>query len=135
MYQKKREVNKMRVTKLIREYVEKSVKAVYEPKIKAIGVEYQVRKKILNKQLDDLMEQADASARKMIADAGFEIRYGCNYFIQSSGEVYIKELEDENNAKRSALYAEMREKIDDILLNLELGATRAELDEMIKNLA
>lgn len=125
----------MRVTKLIREYVEKSVKAVYEPKIKAIGVEYQVRKKILNKQLDDLMEQADASARKMIADAGFEIRYGCNYFIRDYGEVYIKELEDENNAKRSALYAEMREKIDDILLNLELGATRAELDEMIKNLA
>ena len=125
----------MRVTKLIREYVEKSVNAVYEPKIKAIGVEYQVRKKILNKQLDDLVEQADASARKMIADAGFELRYNRNHFIQSCGDVFIKELEDENGAKRNALYAEMREKIDDILLNLELGATRAELDEMIKNLA
>ena len=125
----------MRVTKLIREYVEKSVNAVYEPKIKAIGVEYQVRKKILNKQLDDLIEQADASARKMITDAGFELRYNRDCFIQSCGDVFIKELEDENGAKRNALYAEMREKIDDILLNLELGATRAELDEMIKNLA
>ena len=37
----------MRVTKLIREYVEKSVKAVYEPKIEAVGEEYQVRKKAL----------------------------------------------------------------------------------------
>lgn len=125
----------MRVTKLIREYVEKSVNAVYEPKIKAIGVEYQVRKKILNKQLNDLIEQADASAIKMIEDAGFELRYNRNCFIQSCGDVFIKELEDENGAKRNALYAEMREKIDDILLNLELGATRAELDEMIKNLA
>lgn len=125
----------MRVTKLIREYVEKSVNAVYEPKIKAIGVEYQVRKKILNKQLDDLIEQADANAKKMIADAGFEIRYCGNYFIRDYGDVYIKELEDEIGVKRNALYAEMREKINDILLNLELGATRAELDEMIKNLA
>ena len=125
----------MRVTKLIREYVEKSVNAVYEPKIKAIGVEYQVRKKILYKQLDDLIEQADANAKKMIADAGFEIRDCDNYFIRNYGDVCIKELEDEIGVKRNALYAEMREKINDILLNLELGATRAELDEMIKNLA
>ena len=125
----------MRVTKLIREYVEKSVNAVYEPKIKAIGVEYQERKETLNKQLDDLVEQADASAKKMIADAGFELRYNRDCFIQSYGSVCIKKLEDENNAKRNALHAEMREKINDILLNLELGATRAELDEMIKNLA
>ena len=125
----------MRVTKLIREYVEKNVNAVYEPKIKAIGVEYQERKETLNKQLDDLVEQADASAKKMIADAGFELRYNRDCFIQSYGSVCIKKLEDENNAKRNALHAEMREKINDILLNLELGATRAELDEMIKNLA
>lgn len=124
----------MRVTKLIREYVEKSVKAVYEPKIEAVGVEYQERKKALNKQLDDLVEQADASAKKMIEDAGFELRYNRNCFIQSYGDVCIKKLEDENGAKRNALHAEMREKINDILLNLELGATRAELDEMIKNL-
>ena len=125
----------MRVTKLIREYVEKSVKAVYEPKIEAVGVEYQERKKALNKQLDDLVEQADASAKKMIEDAGFELRYNRDCFVQSYGSVCIKKLEDENNAKRNALHAEMREKINDILLNLELGATRAELDEMIKNLA
>ena len=125
----------MRVTKLIREYVEKNVNAVYEPKIKAIGVEYQERKETLNKQLDDLVEQADASAKKMIADAGFELRYNRDCFVQSYGNVCIKKLEDENNAKRDALHAEMREKINDILLNLELGATRAELDEMIKNLA
>ena len=125
----------MRVTKLIREYVEKNVNAVYEPKIEAIGVEYQERKETLNKQLDDLVEQANASAKKMIADAGFELRYNRSCFIQSYGSVYIKKLEDENNAKRNALHAEMREKINDILLNLELGATRAELDEMIKNLA
>ena len=125
----------MRVTKLIREYVEKNVNAVYEPKIKAIGGEYQERKETLNKQLDDLVEQADASAKKMIADAGFELRYNRDCFIQSYGSVCIKKLEDENNAKRNALHAEMREKINDILLNLELGATRAELDEMIKNLA
>lgn len=135
MYQKKREVIKMRVTKLIREYVEKSVKAIYEPKIEAVGEEYQARKEALEEQLDDLVKQADVSARKIIADAGFEIRYNRDYFIHGYGGVYIKKLEDENNAKRNALHAEMREKINDILLNLELGATRAELDEMIKNLA
>lgn len=135
MYQKKREVNKMRVTKLIREYVEKSVNAVYEPKIKAVGVEYQERKKALKEQLEAIVEQADASAIKIIEDAGFEIRYNRNCFIQSYGDIFIKELEDENGAKRNALYAEMKEKINDILLNLELGATRAELDEMIKSLA
>lgn len=124
----------MRVTKLIREYVEKNVKAIYEPKIEAVGEEYQARKEALEEQLDDLVKQADVSARKIIADAGFEIRYNRDYFIHSYGGVYIKKLEDENNAKRNALHAEMREKINDILLNLELGATRAELDEMIKNL-
>ena len=125
----------MRVTKLIREYVEKSVKAIYEPKIEAVGEEYQTRKKALEEQLETFVKQADVSARKIIADAGFEIRYNRDCFVQSYGSVCIKKLEDENNAKRNALHAEMREKINDILLNLELGATRAELDEMIKNLA
>ena len=125
----------MRVTKLIREYVEKSVKAVYEPKIKAVGTEYQARKEALKEQLEAFVEQADASAKKMIADAGFELRYNRSYYLQSYGEVCIQALEDENRAKRNALDTEMREKINDILLNLELGATRAELDEMIKNLA
>ena len=124
----------MRVTKLIREYVENSVKAVYEPKIEAVGEEYQARKRALKEQLETFIEQADASAKKMIADAGFEIRYNRDYFIHSYGEVYIKKLEDENGAKRNALHAEMHEKINDILLNLELGATRAELEEMIKNI-
>ena len=124
----------MRVTKLIREYVEKSVKAVYEPKIEAVGEEYQVRKKALKEQLETFVEQAYTNAKKMIAEAGFEIRYSRNHFIQSCGDVYIKKLEDENGAKKNALYAEMDEKINDILLNLELGATRAELEEMIKNL-
>ena len=124
----------MRVTKLIREYVEKSVKEVYEPRIEAVGEEYQTRKKALKEQLETFIEQADASAKKMIADAGFEIRYNRDYFINSYGDVYIKKLEDENGAKKNALYAEMHEKINDILLNLELGATRAELEEMIKNI-
>ena len=124
----------MRVTKLIREYVEKNVKAIYEPKIEAVGEEYQARKKALEEQLETFVKQADVSARKIIADAGFEIRYNRDYYIHSYGSVYIKKLEDEIGAKRNALYAEMQEKINDILLNLELGATRAELEEMIKNL-
>ena len=124
----------MRVTKLIREYVEKNVKAIYEPKIEAVGEEYQTRKKALEEQLETFVKQADVSARKIIADAGFEIRYNRDYFIHSYGGVYIKKLEDEIGAKRNALHAEMCEKINDILLNLELGATRAELEEMIKNL-
>lgn len=124
----------MRVTKLIKEYVEKSVKAIYEPKIKAIGREYEERKEILEKQLETFVEQADETAKKMIVDAGFELRYGREYYIQSYGTIWIKELEDEIWEKKEELKSEMRAKINDILLNLELGATRAELDEMLKNI-
>lgn len=124
----------MRVTKLIREYVEKSVKEVYQPKIASVGEEYQSRKDALEEQLDAFIKQADETAKKMIADAGFELRYNRDYYLQSYGGVYIQELEDENRAKKDALYTEMKEKINDILLNLELGATRAELDEMLKNI-
>lgn len=124
----------MRVTKLIREYVEKSVREVYQPKIDEVGAEYLIRKKALEEQLDAFVKQCDDTAKKMIADAGFEIRYNCNYYISTCSHICNHEIEEENQNKINALRKEMKEKTNDILLNLELGATRAELDEMIRNL-
>lgn len=124
----------MRVTKLIREYVEKSVRAIYEPKIKAIDEECQARKEALKVRLDAFIEQIDTTVMKMFVDAGFEEIYSSKHYLQSYGNTYLYRIEKERIDKTVALTTEMREKVNDILLNLELGATRAELDEMIKNL-
>jgi hypothetical protein len=132
----------MRVTKLIREYVEKTVKAM--PKFKDLTPE-EVAYKEMVKKVDEFRNRMNEELKIFLNTAIGE-------FCEAEGIPNDVEIEPTNyntiianfytaQITAKAHTAEMKRKnsckeaIDEILLNLELGADRKELDEMLKKLA
>lgn len=126
----------MRVTKLIREYVEETVNGIYEPLIKNCDGDYYEKKKEVEKILEKLADEFDAAAKKIIKENGFSIdswddreKTIITYTCYFGNKEYMPILE-----KRRKLRDEKKQKVQDILVNLELGGTKAELDEMLKKI-
>ncbi len=126
----------MRVTKIIREYVQETVNGIYSPIIENCSKDYSKKKNEVEDILEKMVNEFDVAAKKVIKEHGFTINswYGkeehivghtCNF-----GDKEYKSVAD----KRNELRDEKRRKIQDILVSLELGGTKAELDEMLKNL-
>ena len=126
----------MRVTKIIREYVEETINGIYDPIIGNCSKDYSEKKNEVEEILEKMANEFDVAAKKVIKEHGFTINswygkeqhiigYTCNF-----GDEEFKSVSD----KRNELRDEKRRKIQDILVNLELGGTKAELDEMLKNI-
>lgn len=126
----------MRVTKIIREYVEETVNGIYDPIIENCSKDYSEKKNEVEDILEKMVDEFNAAAKKVIKEHGFTIdswngeekhiiNYTCNFGKKEYGSIIDK---------RNELRDEKRRKIQDILVNLELGGTKAELDEMLKNI-
>lgn len=126
----------MRVTKIIREYVEETINGIYSPIIENCSKDYSKKKNEVEDILEKMVDEFNAAAKKVIKEHGFTIdswngeekhiiNYTCNF-----GKKEFESVAD----KRNKLRDEKRRKIQDILVNLELGGTKAELDEMLKNI-
>lgn len=129
----------MRVTKLIREYVVNTVNKAY-PDPDSLLILNEARHRTndavteLNEKVNDYIMSIlpEIQAKHNVPD-DFKMkpRRGVTYVEWSVWNTALekKALEDQRKVNE-----EKRKKKDEILLSLELGATRAELDEMIKNL-
>ena len=133
----------MKVTKLIREYVAEQVMAKY-PETEGEKLYREKLDEIQNK-IDELNNQIKEYALKLCqqanedlgidawADKNDKIHLSSCYCIASSGSynnpyaTNLRTLKNDRNKK-------INDTIKNILVNLELGATKAELDEMLKNL-
>ena len=130
----------MRVTKLIREYVEKKVNESY-PKSVAELV-YEEHGKKINEAITEANEKVYEYAKALAEE--LNIKYGfpsdsnlraCDHYnsitnkYNYDSEVYqaYRKAKDEREKKIEA-------KIEEILLTLELGGSKADLDEMLANI-
>lgn len=130
----------MRVTKLIREYVEKKVKESY-PKT-AAEIAYEEHGKNINHVITEANEKVYAYAKKLVEELNAKYDFptdynlkACNNYIAITNkygcdsEIYraYRKARDERQKK-------IDEKIEEILLTLELGGSKADLDEMLANI-
>lgn len=132
----------MKVTKLIREYVAEQVMAKY-PETEGEKL-YQEKLDEIQNKTDELNNQIKEYALKLCqqankdlgidvwADKNDKIHLSSCYCIVSGPynnpyAINLRTLKNERNKK-------INDTIKNILVNLELGATKAELDEMLKNL-
>lgn len=122
----------MRVTKLIREYVEKTVNAKLtygEP-----TETYKKNQQCLIDLTAQLNEKMDAYARELLASVGnlpegFKIERTCyRMFSSTSHRSPMWEAADNHERK---IREKRKEAIETILLELELGATKADLERLI----
>lgn len=135
----------MRVTKLIKDYVEKSVeKAMPNKKEETdeIQVEYEEMTKDINdyakKRMTEFLEKHKGNVRGYYSSYNYdETEKTAKYLIQ---EVHTHtpsirtKLSDEICEENKRLAEVRRNTVNDILVNLELGGTKADLDRMIAEL-
>lgn len=129
----------MKVTKLIREYVEKTVDACYpKPESEKLLNEQRSRANNLLAEFNKIVEEyADSILPEIKAkynipdDFNFHTKHGINHAEFSSYDTALYRKADADMRKWNKL---KQQKKDEILLSLELGATKSDLDNMIKQL-
>lgn len=129
----------MKVTKLIRGYVESEVAKAYEKKTPE-----EVAYDKLSKKIASFREKVSAEMYFAIEEAIERFReehnipedvqlFRTNFSLVNVNDWDSVIRKNSETAKKKRI--EQRDKkVKDILLNLELGATRAELDEMLSHL-
>ena len=127
----------MRITRAIREYVEETVNNIYNPLIENCQDEYYNKRNEIENTLEKMASELDIAAKKMIKENGFSIDSWDgkreNRIIISTAAFGDEEFTLFYD-KRRKLYDEKNQTIKEILESLELGKTKAELDEMLKTL-
>jgi hypothetical protein len=129
----------MKVTKLIREYVTEKVSEVYDSRVNPFTEQAKADKEMLDRFEEELRNNQQAMLDGFVSEHELYCYWGdhepATKFTATTcsiGNYLTKSMMDErrwryeNNRQKKA-------KIQEIILNLELGATRKELDEMLAN--
>lgn len=133
----------MRVTKIIKEYVEKTVSAL--PKFKNESpeeIKYNEMHSKIEKFKSGVADEVEAFVKEAIErfkeenniPSDIEIKFQTPYYPISSS-MWNSNIKTFADKKRSERATAKHKAIEEILVNLELGGTKAELDEMLKKLA
>jgi hypothetical protein len=123
----------MRVTKLIREYVEKTITA--KMPYGAPSAEYKAACSKMSKLEAEVNNKVTAYAKKLCEEAtaqlpeGFYIKLQSKFPITSNS--YDSPLSRAAGSHERAMREKRAEAIESILLELELGATKADLERLI----
>lgn len=126
----------MRVTKTVKEYISKKVAEKYKPLIEEIDLDYKVKKEEVNKKIECAVKEFEKQLKAIVADNNdkwtFDVaeRWG-EKRILSWYEVSDKTAEHEYRNQKSQLECERNEKIENIIVELELGGTRETLEKML----
>ena len=124
----------MRVTKLIREYVEKTIttKMVFgEPTEK-----FRAARNLLDETEKSVEEKVEAYAKALVAEANSNLPEGFKIYLSDTYSYVRSSHYDAPLAKAAAthereVHAKRKAAIESILLELELGATKADLERLI----
>ena len=141
----RKEIKKMRVTKTVREYIEKCVREKVYKKYEEERIIAENENNAVNAFWEALSDEIEAIAREKVAKFVNE-----NEFVEMtetrcttsnitncySNRVKIKDKVYENSVHnwRHRADKEANEKVTDIIVTLELGGTKADLDRMLSEI-
>lgn len=131
----------MRVTKTIREYIEKKVWEKIEAKYEAEKLEAERQDKIRSEILNAASEAAEKVYREAVINAAQNIDFleiyenrmpnvYCSGCIEIKDRCYINSVHHWKDRART----EWREIVDNIVVTLELGGTKNDLDKMLSEI-
>ena len=130
----------MKATKLIKDYVAKKVNEAYPKTAEELAWEELENKmhKAQNKADEIIREFAKKVIADLNAENGFEDDYALEmskyYSIITHGYCNGSNVYDRSCKAKEERKKKISETVEEILINLELGGTRKDLDEMLANL-
>lgn len=132
----------MRVTKNIKEYIERHVQEKVYAKYEAERLEAERQNKILDEFWEKMTETVERQAEAMVSDfleknsdiversSDRDIVSYCSYVLHLKDKCYINSV----HKWRERANQEVRKIVDDIIVTLELGGTKADLDKMLSEI-
>lgn len=125
----------MRVTKTIREHIENQVKGKYAERIAAVSKDYEEEKRVIQEKCEQLVKESNEKIKDFISEnyphwtkdvAKIEpIRYYCLENLVMYADI---------RSEKSILNSKVKEHIMNIILTLELGGSKKELEDMLNNI-
>ena len=131
----------MRVSKTVREYIEKKVSEKVNAKYDAERIEAGRQNKAINDFWNNLSEELEALAAERVNEF-----LGKNSFAERGPQPNIvssysnvvsiadRHLSSSVHNWRNRARAEIKEKVEDIVVTLELGGTKEDLERMISEI-
>lgn len=130
----------MRVTKIVKDYIEKCVREKVYKKYEAEEAEAKRQNDILSNFEEELEELIRKTAKEKIdtfvEENDFIEVSDSSWSVNGGYKLSIKNIMYENSVHKWRRRAdrEVREKVTDIIVTLELGGTRADLDRMLSEI-
>ena len=126
----------MRVSKVVREYIVRRVREKYAPKLEVLGAEYKAREDEINKTIRKMTEEFDAKLKTVIAEMGGEYTLKPNYssYIVECRTVHDNDEWNKMREEERKIRNEMQSKIDNIIVELELGGNKETLERLLAEL-
>ena len=125
----------MRVTKAIRDYVEKKVFDEYEKAKRELRKDYEERVEKAKEEIKKFLEgDVIENINMVLGYYGMEQIKAEDAFYRIYVDVQNRKEESELNEKRKKIYDSARDKITEILATLELGGTKEDLNKMLNEI-
>lgn len=130
----------MRVTKVVREYIEKQVRLKIEPKYETHKQMEQTQQDVLNDMFNSAIKAAQKAFNEVVDKTIVEHDFLLDRRTENPARIsyygskcVVVDCPDSMNWQ-TCMRLEIKEKVDDIIVNLELGGTKADLDRMLEEL-
>ena len=125
----------MRVTKAIREYVEKKVFDEYDKAKRELRKSYEERVEKAKEEIEMILENEVLENINMVLGYyGMEQIKAEDAFYRVYVSIQNRKDEAEINKKRQEIWYKARDKVTEILATLELGGTKEDLDKMLSEI-
>lgn len=126
----------MRVTTIIKDYITSEIDKKYREKLDSMPNEYlSIRDKCMD-ELDTLEEETNKKAHIICKKYDMDERTDKDIFSYTSYYVNNEKMKEENSQIVGELMKEKKDKINDIILGLELGETnKKELTSILSNIS
>jgi len=126
----------MRVSKVVREHIERRVREKYAPKLEVVGAEYKAREEEINETIKKMVEDFDVKLKAMVAEMGGEytLKTGYGSRIVDFRTVHDNDEWNKIREEERKIRKEMQSKIDNIVVELELGGNKETLERLLAEL-
>ena len=131
----------MRVTRTIKDYITRRVNEIYQPKINGIDADYRKEQDALEEKIYLAVERFDKELKAIVAEncKNYNFKEGGYRYSRTTDFLTVvgvrdKEAEDKFYNEKRRLTEEKNLKIEEIIVELELGGTKETLEKLLSEL-